>query len=466
MSAGVISSGALESLDASLPGVMYDSVILTVMHRKIVEPEQFGFQVEMESLNPLLDAPPPQVDAGLQADEGMPDDTNLEAEDVQPEARPVVPGVQLEREIPDEVEVEGKRLSPESSAAELKLACKALGIGATGSKTVLYKRLVKHIWRRKMEDDLALFEAAKLPERDPRPATVPPEPSAEEVANHNLSHVPYKSWCPICVSTRGRKDAHQQGSEAHRGDGGWPVLSMDLMYSSVEGSELEFMRNVPSGADKEKKILVLVCVDRDTGMLHAVPLPAKDTQAIHHAAKEVLGFLSYLGRTEVEIRGANEPTMVALCDKVVNARNKAGLATRKAPSQPYEHQTNGAAEQAVLGLRDIGSTLLQQVKHHGFELHVNPELIPWAYVHAATLHNCYAVSAGNTPYERAFQVKYNGRLAMWGETVLFSLAEPHRKKGRPKFAKGVFLGKTMLNDLNIWGTALGVYLSPNSQTSS
>ena len=235
---------------------------------------------------------------------------------------------------------------------------------------------------------------------------------------------------------------------------------MDLMYSSVEGSELEFMRNIPSAADKEKNILVLVCVDRDTGMLHAVPLPAKDTQAIHHAAKEVLGFLSYLGRTEVEIRGDNEPPMVALCDKVVNARNKAGLATRKAPSQPYEHQTNGAAEQAVLGLRDIGSTLLQQVKQHGFELHVNPELIPWAYVHAATLHNCYAVSAGNTPYERAFQVKYNGRLAMWGETVLFSLAEPHRKKGRPKFAKGVFLGKTMLNDLNICGTALGVYLSP------
>ena len=225
VSSGVVSSGAIESLDASLPGVMYENVILTVMHRKIVEPEQFGFHVELEAPNPWLDAPPPQVDASLQADEGMPDDTNLEAEDVQPEAKPVVPGVQLERELPDEVEVEGKRLSPESSAAELKLACNALGIGATGSKTVLYKRLVRHIWRRKMEDDLALFEAAKLPERDPRPATVPPEPSAEEVANHNLSHIPYKSWCPSCVSTRGRKDAHQQGSEAHRGDVGGLCLA-------------------------------------------------------------------------------------------------------------------------------------------------------------------------------------------------------------------------------------------------
>ena len=54
----------------------------------------------------------------------------------------------------------------------------------------------------------------------------------------------------------------------------------------------------------------------------------------------------------------------------------------------------------------------------------NPELIPWAYVHASTLHNCFAVTAGTTPYERAFQVKYNGRLAMWGETVLFAISDP------------------------------------------
>ena len=48
---------------------------------------------------------------------------------------------------------------------------------------------------------------------------------------------------------------------------------------------------------------------------------------------------------------------------------------------------------------------------------------------------------------------------MWGETVYFSLSDPHRRKGRKKFVKGIFLGKTMQNDLNICGTALGIYLS-------
>ncbi|CAE7834903.1 RE2 [Symbiodinium sp. CCMP2592] len=451
-------SGALSALDDSLPGVMYESLTMTVMHRTIVEPEKFGFHVKPEAPNPLLDEPLPQVPPEpIRADEGMPDGANdSNAEDEQPGAQPVLPGVQLEKPIPDEIDVEGKRLTAESPAAELKLACRALGIGATGSKNVLYKRLVKHVWRRKMEDDLALFEAAKLPERNPRSSPVPTEPSPEEVAKHRLTHVPYQPWCPLCVATRGRRDAHR-GDEAHRSAGGWPVLCMDLMYASLEGSVCEFMKQAP--ASKEKKLTVLVCVDRDTGMIHSVPLPGKDTTALQHAAKEVLGFLSYLGRTEVEIRGDNEPPMVALCDKVVEARNKAGLSTRKTPSQPYEHQTNGAAEQAVLSMRDIGSTLLQQVEQSGFAPSLNPELIPWAYVHASTLHNCFSVSAGTTPYERAFQVKYNGRLAMWGETMLFAISEPHRRKGRPKFAKGVFLGKTMLNDLNICGTALGVYLS-------
>ena len=91
--------------------------------------------------------------------------------------------------------------------------------------------------------------------------------------------------------------------------------------------------------------MVLVCADRDTGMVHSVPLPGKDMQALQHAAKEVLGFVSYLGRSEVEIKG----------DKVVEARNKAGLSTRKAPSQPYEHQTNGAAEQAVLSMKILAA---------------------------------------------------------------------------------------------------------------
>ena len=50
---------------------------------------------------------------------------------------------------------------------------------------------------------------------------------------------------------------------------------------------------------------------------------------------------------------------------------------------------------------------------------------------------------------------------MFAECVYFALATPHVKKGKPRFVRGLFLGKVPSNDLNICGTALGVYLSSN-----
>ena len=102
------------------------------------------------------------------------------------------------------------------------------------------------------------------------------------------------------------------------------------MYSSVEGDALDCMRTSQS-KPKEGKMMDLVCVDRSTGMLHGVPLPSKEQQCLQYAAKEVLFFLFYLGRTEVEIREDNEPSMTI---KIVTARTAAKLATRKFPSQP------------------------------------------------------------------------------------------------------------------------------------
>ena len=211
-------------------------------------------------------------------------------------------------------------MTAETPAAELKLACRARGIGATGSKTVLFKRLVRHMWRRKMEDDLALFEAAKLPERNPRPAAVPDEPTAEERAKHLPD--PYFRIVRgvLCASPLEDGEMLTEVRNSHRTTGGWPVLSMDLMYASTQGSVFDMMKQAP--ASKDKKLMVLVCVDRDTGMVHSVPLPGKDMQALQRSAKEVLGFLSYLGRSEVEIRGDNEPPWLLCVTRLLMPETK------------------------------------------------------------------------------------------------------------------------------------------------
>ena len=36
----------------------------------------------------------------------------------------------------------------------------------------------------------------------------PDQPTADEIAEHEVAHEPYRSWCPDCVAGRGRADAH------------------------------------------------------------------------------------------------------------------------------------------------------------------------------------------------------------------------------------------------------------------
>ena len=43
------------------------------------------------------------------------------------------------------------------------------------------------------------------------PARVKPspvKPSSDEVARHGTIHCPYRSWCPACVATSAKEDAH------------------------------------------------------------------------------------------------------------------------------------------------------------------------------------------------------------------------------------------------------------------
>ena len=43
-----------------------------------------------------------------------------------------------------------------------------------------------------------------------RALPAPKPPSKEEVRKHNLTHWPYRSWCPFCVMGRRNADPHFQ----------------------------------------------------------------------------------------------------------------------------------------------------------------------------------------------------------------------------------------------------------------
>ena len=60
--------------------------------------------------------------------------------------------------------------------------------------------------------------------------TSPPTVTAEARRQHEVSHVPYRSWCKVCVQTKGRDKAHPRQGETHEGEEGLPKFEADFAH--------------------------------------------------------------------------------------------------------------------------------------------------------------------------------------------------------------------------------------------
>ena len=63
----------------------------------------------------------------------------------------------------------------------------------------------------------------------------PGSPTREELDHHYLTHMPYRSWCPICVQGKGKENPHRRKKEKVIGDK--PTIAMD--YKSFGESIVE-----------------------------------------------------------------------------------------------------------------------------------------------------------------------------------------------------------------------------------
>ena len=93
--------------------------------------------------------------------------------------------------------------------------------------------------------------------RDMRKLIDPRKPTEEEVSEHELTHLPYRNWCPVCVMAKGKELDHRRSVEEHRG---LSEYSFDYCFP---GNELGF------------KLTVLVGKEKVTGMCFASAVPTK-----------------------------------------------------------------------------------------------------------------------------------------------------------------------------------------------
>ena len=131
----------------------------------------------------------------------------------------------------------------------------------------------------------------------------PVKPSDEEVRQHNVAHVPYRSWCRHCVRGKGRTLMHKVSRGADAGDKDVrPRISMDYFYL---GRKEEGRESFP----------LLAILDESTQRVFSVSLPKKGLEHQYNAAV-VTRLIKVLGHQHSVLKTDTERPLVALRNAV------------------------------------------------------------------------------------------------------------------------------------------------------
>ena len=217
--------------------------------------------------------------------------------------------------------------------------------------------------------------------RTPARVRDPKMPSSEEVEQHNLTHLPPRSWCLHCVRGRGEATPHRS---ADRSNDAVPELHLDYCFM---------------GKKDETAQPILVARDRDTRMTLSFLTKSKGA-ADEHVISRILSFMKEIGLTgDVIMKCDQESSIKAVVDKVSEKREGRTI---------FEHSpvrssgSNGVIERGIKDveyqIRSMKSALDNRL---GTDLPMTSNILPWLIEFASVLLNRYLVgNDGKTSYER------------------------------------------------------------------
>ena len=278
----------------------------------------------------------------------------------------------------------------------------------------------------------------------------PKLPTRAEREEHEVSHLPYRSWCRICVMGKGKEDAHRHGG--HESD----ITTVHMDYGFLGGKESEEAKLIP----------MIVAKDADTKTYLGAVVPKKGSTG-EYATKRVLAFLKELGVESMPVvfKTDQEPAIIALVDDIIARRGAVKTLVEQSPKG--SPQSNGVSERAVQTIKDHARTIKIALEERlGIQLDEGHRIIPWLVDHATSLVNrCQVGSDGKTSFERL-----RGRQARipgfeFGEKVLWRKSPTRRglQALESVWADGVYLGYRWASGEHVIGDSNGVWKTRTAQ---
>ena len=207
---------------------------------------------------------------------------------------------------------------------------------------------------------------------------------------------------------------------------------------------------------------VLVMTNSETKGIHAVPVPSTGSASLKTITEEIVRFaLENSVRDACIIQADSKRATRQILRFVQQVRNVLGMKTEIRFTGAGQHASNGQVERAVQTIRKMANCVVRW--HAEDKARINIEgsfdIYPWSFKHASFLINRFRVLEGvsRTSYELATGHPYRGKLALFGESVLFKRAV--KNKGSAVFEKGVWVTKRPWNDNHVLLSTTGAYES-------
>ena len=268
----------------------------------------------------------------------------------------------------------------------------------------------------------------------------PGDPTQAEIDEHNVDHLPYRSWCECCVMGRGTGEQHRGGSESRV-----PVIAFDYLF--VSQAKVVTRGEIDEEEAKRAPIKILLVKDTKSKTIFAHVVKHKGIEDDEYAVKRLVEDVTWLGYSKVILKCDGERAIVRLLrESLKRIKTDAVDASHEHPPT-YDPKSNGAVENAVKQLKGHLRTIkLGLERNVGKRLPETHPLFTWLVEHAAWLLSTRVVGDdGQSAYQRVRGRPFGKRLVEFGERALYKLhmRGPHydsRGAMEERWQRGIMLG--------------------------
>ena len=276
-----------------------------------------------------------------------------------------------------------------------------------------------------------------------KPLRKPGQPTDREKREHEVTHLPPRSWCPWCCFGRGISDHHSVKEKGTVGD--VPTISIDYCFmgsSSVAASENP----------------VLVAYDNSTSAVAAYLVGTKGpVEWVVKALCQDLEVWGY-GGCRIAIKSDQENAIKSLREAIA-LRRSAPTAIIESPVR--ESKSNGQVEKAIQRWQGQYRTLRLSLQDKlGKSVPVKGRISAWLVQWSAVILNRYWVgSRGRTAFQLVNGHQCKRPVARFGESVQFMRSGTHVDKAESMWSSGIFLGMNAKSIDSIISTNEGICMA-------